>query len=847
MSPTPAVSNMEQGESSAIEMRRSQRQAAKEATAKPHEEQTEIVPRPRSSRAPSSAPFVITRENALELRAKYGVKNLAKQLMDQYKTKRERYTAVVDTMALVAEQTEVLDEMISHFWEEYMVKEQLWQGQGGEKAAKIVVDFEGVVVPAQAKCQNKEKRMQSARKTIAKKWGDDWETKFDPIEYRLRDFSQHTLRIVAALAKDGWPMALVWKAMDAGYRFRIQNRSSGSKKDTCFMRKDVDMAKGWLEEAEKRKSGIKEEVGHADLEATWPKVVRSKPGAVGMSKPLNRGGKCTAQEPEEGEEPDEEPEEEEGLVQHGQDEEGRLAESQGPEKEVGLAELAQGPDEEGGLLPGSEEEGESVHGQEKGLAELVEGPEKVGLAELGQGLDEFVPGPGGEVELVDSMHGQREGPDEEGLLGLVDSVEERLAESQGPEEGGEEGVVWEAMEAMEAREANMGLQQREETPVNGSIWALVPWQAPIFDRQNMFVRFSSQEAWERFSVDGNCIVPAFKWLVQSAVMKSVSDEFDMYLHHNHSQSDPTGELRIDHSVLEQAICQDPIYYALLVAARPDPNHHQLSVSCSRYVLSGENCQYRQINLDVQKPLDHIRLNNIQSSVSFDQEIPEGCTAVVLGFQNHLADWLARAVARENAQPGNTCEKVQEDEESFGKEFHHVCAPGDLQISLPHLVHGSTADHTATAVLQRRTVGLLADIRGDSLLKMAERKKRSRFPSTQHLSGVWGVGDAILGLTDWSSPRVRFELNTLFGPDDAASRVLVNEVRHKLEIAMVHAYEVQVWAETTDFGEHSFFKLRKLEHKEALRQQGNAVEAFGSDVITRSEELENANDMEEVTQ
>lgn len=80
-----------------------------------------------------------------------------------------------------------------------------------------------------------------------------------------------------------------------------------------------------------------------------------------------------------------------------------------------------------------------------------------------------------------------------------------------------------------------------------------------------------------------------------------------------------------------------------------------------------------------------------------------------------------------------------------------------------------------------------------MLKIVER---SRFPSTQHLSGVWGVGDAILGLTDWSSPRVRFELNTLFGPD--ASRVLVDEVRHKLEMAMIHAYEVQVWAETTDF-------------------------------------------------
>lgn len=291
MSPTPAINSVDQGESSAIAIRggRSQRQVTKEATAKTPEKQTEIVPKPRSTTALNSALLVIRRENALELRAKYGVKTLAKQLMNQYKSRGERYTAVVDTMALVAEQAEVLDEMISHFWEEYTVKEQLWQGQGGEHVAKIVVDFKGVVIPAQETCQNKEKRMQSARRTIAKKWGEDWETEFDPIAYRLRDFPQHTLRIVAALAKDGWPLAIVWKAMDARYRLRIQDRSSGSKRDTCFMRTDVDRAKKWLEEAEKRKSGIKEEVGDADLEGTWPVVVRSKPNVVlSRSKPLNR-------------------------------------------------------------------------------------------------------------------------------------------------------------------------------------------------------------------------------------------------------------------------------------------------------------------------------------------------------------------------------------------------------------------------------------------------------------------------------------------------------------------------------------------------------------------------------
>lgn len=208
----------------------------------------------------------------------------------------------------------------------------------------------------------------------------------------------------------------------------------------------------------------------------------------------------------------------------------------------------------------------------------------------------------------------------------------------------------------------MGLQQREETPVNGSIWALVPWQAAIFDRQNMFVRFSSQEAWERFSVDGNCIVPVltsstciFTTTTANQTRQASSASITQYLSRKYA--------RIPFTTL----CWWP-------PARPDPNHHPLSVSYSRYVLSGDNCQYRQINLDVQKPLDHIRLNNIQSSVSFDQEIPEDCTAVVLGFQNHQADWWARAAARGNAQPGDTCEKVQEDEESFGKEFHHVCAP-----------------------------------------------------------------------------------------------------------------------------------------------------------------------------
>lgn len=133
---------------------------------------------------------------------------------------------------------------------------------------------------------------------------------------------------------------------------------------------------------------MKEEVGHADLEATWPKVVRSKSGAVGMSKPLDRGERCIEQEPEEGMEPDDEPEEEEGLVQD--EGEGGLAESQGPE--VGLV--------------------ESVHGQEK----------EVELAELVQGLDEregFVPGPGGQGGIfgIGGLHARPAG----GKIGGIDA------------------------------------------------------------------------------------------------------------------------------------------------------------------------------------------------------------------------------------------------------------------------------------------------------------------------------------------------------------------------------------------------------------------------------------------
>jgi hypothetical protein len=116
-------------------------------------------------------------------------------------------------------------------------------------------------------------RKDRARTTISVHWSEHWEEELDSQKFHLRQFSEHFLCHLAAIAKDGWSMQQTWKAIDAGYRLRIQDRSSRQHKTTVFKPKDLSNAAKWLTQAANGKMS-KQEVPADDIVNAWPEAVR---------------------------------------------------------------------------------------------------------------------------------------------------------------------------------------------------------------------------------------------------------------------------------------------------------------------------------------------------------------------------------------------------------------------------------------------------------------------------------------------------------------------------------------------------------------------------------------------
>ena len=95
-----------------------------------------------------------------------------------------------------------------------------------------------------------------------------------------------------------------------------------------------------------------------------------------------------------------------------------------------------------------------------------------------------------------------------------------------------------------------------------------------FDGDSIWRRFASVEAKGKFVEGGNVVISGvFDWIVKDAeLMGMVNAEFEMYWFHLREQNGKAnwGWCRnMWHSLGQQVMGQDPVFYALNVAARPD--------------------------------------------------------------------------------------------------------------------------------------------------------------------------------------------------------------------------------------------------------------------------------------
>jgi hypothetical protein len=176
--------------------------------------------------------------------------DLHNRMMAKYNTLESRGEAARLSPALSIEASKISDEGIARIWQDFIEKESLWDAFGGKEEFMKAVNYEGRRAPARERYRVTNIRKSNACKTVKQYWGDNWEDKFDPQKYRLWQFSEHFLQGLAAVVKSGSPMPMFRKALDAGYRLGILDRSSGSQKAQVFMHKNLNRAKQRQKKAE---------------------------------------------------------------------------------------------------------------------------------------------------------------------------------------------------------------------------------------------------------------------------------------------------------------------------------------------------------------------------------------------------------------------------------------------------------------------------------------------------------------------------------------------------------------------------------------------------------------------
>jgi hypothetical protein len=207
-----------------------------------------------------------------------------------------------------------------------------------------------------------------------------------------------------------------------------------------------------------------------------------------------------------------------------------------------------------------------------------------------------------------------------------------------------------------------------------------------------------------------CIM-LFDWWFQNPELKQcLNDEFDLYLWHLREINGRKniGWLRnIFHSIAQQLIRQDPTYYMLYTALRPDSAWRLVSYPYyAKYSNPGDRTYFCHIDLNIPDLLANRRgASMIQGTVSMDEEDEKNYTFFLPGMQHKLGRWWDR-VGKRGQQTNRFVHRIndqistKENSCVLGLKWKYVpCRPGDARIMLPPIPYGATGPTTKI----RRTI------------------------------------------------------------------------------------------------------------------------------------------------
>ena len=364
-----------------------------------------------------------------------------------------------------------------------------------------------------------------------------------------------------------------------------------------------------------------------------------------------------------------------------------------------------------------------------------------------------------------------------------------------------------------------------------------------FDASQVLERCLGPGTWALWLKNGNIISSdAFAYLRQ--IQSMIDHEFGMYRHHLSSQyrDSRRGWLKnMYHSLLQQLLRQDPFWYAVNAAARPDKQWRLISFPYyTKDTDLGESLGFKHLDINIMKyTTGNVNQNAlISSSVAFDDEHEDNCTTVVLGFHQHIREWANRLLERKDLEKSFTghstnCNQIYrpQDQRDFGNHTPTPCPAFGIRITRPDIIHGSTSgstrrrrsafawfsgigdDHSTLDGTGSMTWEQVASCHRDHSIPQHEpsgqqlrhaQRNYNQFSATVVLESTSALGDALLGQRKWTDPAVHKDRNILLGDNDANAVQFVQEVRARLVKAYIRAYDIMVEAEKEYYGESSYF-------------------------------------------
>ncbi len=411
----------------------------------------------------------------------------------------------------------------------------------------------------------------------------------------------------------------------------------------------------------------------------------------------------------------------------------------------------------------------------------------------------------------------------------------------------------------ECRRENPDWFQESDRPESEADYLVVYRYPPIhithlqIDPKAIFKRFAGTKALQTWDQDGTVIIPnIFHYLNQPDLMGIIDIDFDMYRHHYRPVPGrpKMGFLRnMIYGLTQQLVRQDPVWYALMVAARPDHNPNLVSYPyIARDPYLNEPTAFLHLDLNMREFIRSSQGANIlSSSISLDEEQKDTCTLVVPGFHRHIHEWHKRRVTRGEDSTGTTTncnhQYRPEDRTEWGTPVACPCPAFGLRLTRPEIIHGSTpkccrrrrviyAWHTGIQSdhLTLENPGTLnwegvaachrdleAPARGVGGEIPTHSVPPFRFPAAIYLESSYPLGDALLARRRWDDPEVVLERNILLGPDHDLALNYVEEKRKKMVKKFRKAFSKLESVERAAFGENSFF-LYQEQHGSDIEMQ-----------------------------